>query len=297
MRKLKSLVFLLLLGCFLFTVPVFAADSSSTSQYQEVQKNLLTGEVTTFESMPITYDNFLATDSYIPADLQKSSRKIIGSDDRTQVTNTRQFPYTAVLQLKIKFPNSSDIYVGTGWMYGPGVAMTAGHCVYDKELGGWAERIEVYPARNGNEKPFGYYCPINLSTDKKYIESQDPDFDWGLMVFEANIGDFLGYFGADANTEDLFSRFLTLTGYPSEKNYQLWTMEGPVSKNGSLTFEYLIDTTGGQSGSPVYQYDASDDTSYRVRGIHVRGDNSIILPGNEAVRITSSLKAIMDKYR
>ena len=32
-------------------------------------------------------------------------------------------------EMEMKFPNSNDIYVGTAWMYGKRVAVTAGHCV------------------------------------------------------------------------------------------------------------------------------------------------------------------------
>src|SRR5207248_9320300 len=70
---------------------------------------------------------------------------IIGSDDRVLVTNNELYPWRCVCSLLIT-AQSGTMYLGTGWLVSPRVVLTAGHCVYMSDEGGWASQIEVIPA-------------------------------------------------------------------------------------------------------------------------------------------------------
>ena len=78
------------------------------------------------------------SEAFIPdgATMETELRQIIGDDNRTRVTNTTTFPNSAIGQMIITFPNNKQ-YVGTAWMEGNKVAVTAGHTVYSKADGGW----------------------------------------------------------------------------------------------------------------------------------------------------------------
>ena len=78
--------------------------------------------------------------------------------------------------------------------------------------------------------------------------------------------------------------------YPVEKNAQMWSMSGSIAASGTFKLSYYIDTTGGQSGSPVYK----NDGNYRCVGIHTNYNS---LGYNQAERIDESLFDIMNQYR
>ncbi|MET1138381.1 trypsin-like serine protease, partial [Bacillus subtilis] len=84
-----------------------------------------------------------------PAKAPYSIKSVIGSDDRTRVTNTTAYPYRAIVHI------SSSIGSCTGWMIGPKTVATAGHCIYDTSSGSFAGTATVSPGRNGTSYPYG----------------------------------------------------------------------------------------------------------------------------------------------
>mgnify|MGYP005864842437 FL=1 len=129
-----------------------------------------------------------------------------------------------------------------------------------------------------------------LHTDTKYVESENPNYDWGLLEFSSDIGSSTGYFGASWTTSSLVGTGIVVRGYPLEKNAQMWSMSGSIAASDTSKLSYYIDTTTGQSGSPVYK----NDGNYRCVGIHT---NYHSFGYNQAERIDKSLFDIMNKYR
>jgi len=78
----------------------------------------------------------------------------IGVDQRLPITNTMDIPWRRYCALRITFPSGAS-YRGTGFFIGPRAVATAGHCVYLRNQGGWARKIEVIPGNNGSKRPFG----------------------------------------------------------------------------------------------------------------------------------------------
>jgi V8-like Glu-specific endopeptidase len=75
-------------------------------------------------------------------------------------------------------------------------------------------------------------------------------------------------------------------------------MSGTVSSTFTYTFRYAVDTSIGQSGSPVYKY--SSTHGYQVVGIHTYGAKflgSIVFQNNFATRITSNLFDFFASFR
>ena len=94
---------------------------------------------------------------------------------------------------------------------------------------------------------------LTLHTDTKYVKSENSNYDWGLLEFTSNIGSQTGYFGASWTTDSLVGTWVVLRGYPAEKSACLWTMSGKIATSGTFKLGYYIDSTGGQSGSPIYK--------------------------------------------
>lgn len=226
--------------------------------------------------------------SQIPETNTNQSRSLIGDDNRTRITATTTYPYSAICHLLIHWKDGTTS-VGTAWMFWEDVAITAGHCVYSADNGGWAESIEVRPGANGSSSPYGVVYSTTIHTSTNWIEDSNWEYDYGVIELSDDIGNSTGWFGTSWTIWSLKGTDVTITGYPGEYYRQMWTMSGEITKSATRKVYYnAIDTTGGQSGSPIY------DADYYVVGIHAYSAGSY---GNSGTRITSSLFDFFHSFR
>lgn len=229
----------------------------------------------------------LETEPYFPENtLQPNS--VIGTDERTKVTSTTTYPNSAICHITIRWKDGASS-VGTAWMYYDNIAITAGHCVYSASHGGWASSIEVRPAANGSYSPYGTVYATKLHTATKYMDNANWEYDYGVIELSSDIGKSTGYFGTSWTILSLKNTQVTITGYPGEYYREMWTMGGKVTKSTTRKVYYSIDTTGGQSGSPVFKSDN------RVIAIHAYGTGSS--SENSATRITSGVFNFFKSFR
>lgn len=208
---------------------------------------------------------------------------IFGTDDRVRILDTHNYPWRAICSLQIQGPRGSGM--GTGWFIAPNLVVTAGHNIYNERLlGGWAETITVYPGRDGRYFPY----PQDATFDKQIISRQfrlprpwvdsrgrNPDFDYGGIVLEQDIGTETGWFSVSAETNDNIAGSIAhISGYPGDRKggggqYQLFHKEKVETSSITPTrFFYSVDTYSGQSGSPVWLETSSGRV---VIGIHTYG--------------------------
>jgi V8-like Glu-specific endopeptidase len=215
---------------------------------------------------------------------------VLGEDDRVLVTNNEAYPWRCICSLIITAQTGS-VYVGTGWLVSPRLVITAGHCVFLHDEGGWASQIEVIPGRNGTERPFGSAVSYDFRSVEQWQFDRDRDYDYGAILLpeDRRYGDQLGWFGFAAREDSQFSGItLNLSGYPGDGG-----KAGPERQQGTQWFNsravedvyekqisYEIDTYGGQSGSPVWEMTA-DGSRYGL-AIHTWGTSV----ANGATRIT-----------
>lgn len=217
---------------------------------------------------------------------------IIGSDDRIRITDTYAYPYSAICFIYIIFPDGAGCK-GTAWMYWSNIAVTAGHCVYDSSHGGWAESIEVIPGANGDSSPYGKAKAKTMHTTTLWTTTGLPAYDYAVIELDTNLGDLTGYFGAYYNTSSLTKSNITLTGYPGEYERQMWTMSGTVSATLTDLIQYSIDSTQGQSGSPVYWYSSSKG----YQAIAIDASYSPVTNVNYGTRITYAVFNFITSFR
>ncbi len=208
---------------------------------------------------------------------------IIGADNRVRVFATTSYPWRAICSLRITAQDNSR-WIGTGWLVAPRTVITAGHCVFMHDHGGWAKNIEVIPGLNDAARPYSAGQSANLRSVMGWTNSKNRDYDYGAIILPANFrpGDVTGYFGFGVKTDPyLMSSVLNLSGYPGDKggNQQWFMALRPKSVSGRV-IKYDIDTFGGQSGAPVWVKVGSVRTCV---GIHTNGD----LSGNSATRIVT----------
>lgn len=223
-----------------------------------------------------------AVDEAVIAETVAVMETIIGTDDRIRITNTTREPWRWYCALRIYFPSGAQ-YRGTGFFIGHRAVATAGHCVYMKNQGGWARRIEVIPGCNGLQHPFNSAVATEFRSTRGYVQDSLPECDYGCIFLPTGSfgGMSLGSFGAAAfDAQTLLAQGAVLAGYPGDKPFaELWGMAARIKTITSKTLIYDIDTMGGQSGAPVYIKRAG--VRYVV-GIHNYGAGS----GNSATRVT-----------
>jgi V8-like Glu-specific endopeptidase len=232
--------------------------------------------------------------------------------DRVRVTDTEAYPYCCICHLRSTFPTPQSKFLfalGTGWVIGKRTLITAGHCVYvfsDRKFGlsrVWAARVEVIPGRNGEAKPFGSFAVKtgSLRTTKGWRDQGAEAADYAAIILDEDLPTNFGRFGFGAHTDlELTGLSATIAGYPGElKKLPLaGTMWGdstpPLLSPERLRLRHRIDTTRGQSGSPVFYVRPSQGDAVAV-GIHnygVQRDNV-----NRATRVTAQVKENLRAWR
>lgn len=257
---------------------------------------------------------------YIPKDItttndnSASAYAIIGpTDDRRLVTDTTQYPYSAIAYIYVEWPNNTRT-MASGFMINYNKAMTSAHVVYDNERGGLAKKVQVIPGKNG---PFIWNSPYHSAYTKNiYYPTEYPSLDpttenavkndWAVLKLDSSIGNDCGWLNLQSGgitigeTGDDFS----ISGYPvhespnnnfddfktddllnHRKEYQ-YCARGKILSANLKYFTHNIDALKGQSGSPIYFISSRDNLAHVV-GIYYgcQVDNSI----NYGVRITSTI--------
>jgi V8-like Glu-specific endopeptidase len=227
-------------------------------------------------------------------------------DDRTQVTDTTVEPFPWICSLSITTPpgpSGTGGFVGTGFLIGPRTIVTAGHCVFsdpweDEDRGlrygrGWAASIHVRAGRNGSTSVAEADAVHVFSVDE-WTRSQREEFDFGAILLNKPLGDDLGFFGFGAPSDtELKAMNVNVAGYPGERSSELWMHANRIVDVSATQLIYKVDTTGGQSGSPVIHWDGRND--YLVVGIHNRGSKQQQL--NFASRITPTVFAKLTEWK
>lgn len=233
---------------------------------------------------------------------------VIGVDERERITDTDQFPWRMICALRMRGPQGTGA-IGTGWFIGPRTVITAGHCVFSQTFfGGWAASVEVIPGLNRRQngtliKPFGSATTTRMSVLKQWADGDDkePDFDVGCIHLDEPLGDLTGWFGFAALTPDELQGFLVnISGYPSDRG---GGDEQHFSRNrilhvGERRVFYDVDTSGGQSGAPVWIQE-DDDPPVAV-AVHAYGigatPTSLGLKANSAPGIRQELFDIFEGW-
>lgn len=206
---------------------------------------------------------------------------VIAKDDRIRVDATAEPPFSWVCDLSITARNGTR-WLGTGWLASPRLVITAGHCVYMHNAGGWAQQVRVSPGRNAGDDDPSFESTTVMSV-AGWVRDRDDDCDYGAIILPAT-ANALGWFGYSVRSDTALDNDLAnVVGYPSDKPAgTMWGNVHRLSTPEPAQLLYLNDTYGGMSGAPVIEWDGTD---YSVLGIHNYGD----LSGNRATRITAEV--------
>lgn len=226
----------------------------------------------------------------LPTRDETMPRSIIGNDNRYKVTKTSEKPYRYVAYLLMSYDDGN--YRGTGFISGNGVVTTCGHNIYDPDIGEWANKVTVILQREGSSYPYGSTTKTKLRSNTGWTRKGNTEDDWGLIETADDLSDYVGYCGIKNPNTDIAGKIAEIPGYPKQvqdetNSYDMWTDAGDIIKqNSDDEVYYDIDTSGGNSGSPVF----IDDVY--VAAVHAYGGSS-----NHGARVKGLLYDLMKEYR
>ena len=208
-------------------------------------------------------------------------RSVQPPDDRVQITDTLDFPFSAVGRLGVGC---------SGAMIGPFHFLTAGHCVTSGSGFRPLSQLRVTLGQDGEDRPFGVAEPTLVRTYDSWRLSGDWEDDWALITLDRSVGEFAGNFGYRFynGTNALAGKDVTILQYPGDKPFGTqWSAQGQVgySTAGKVFYNGTLDTAGGSSGSSVWEMTDADDVPM-VLGVHGYGGAGSGGGFNSASRIT-----------
>jgi glutamyl endopeptidase len=234
-------------------------------------------------------------DGKISPDQGQSIDGVIGDDNRVRVEATTEFPWRAIADIDVYFPENT--VTCTGFFIGPHTVATAGHCIFNSNEGGWATSVKIMPGRNSFSTPFGSQTVStnNLRAPTQWVDSNNPEYDYGAIILTNDtIGKQVGWYKYESLTDDeLLGQLINVSGYPGDKPdpacmilpaCQLWRDTDPITAVRSRIINYAADTYSGQSGSPVWFFDGY----WKAVGIHTRsfGDSTCDPENNCGTRMS-----------
>jgi len=201
-----------------------------------------------------------------------SPESVCGEDDRVHISKTSSVPWRMICQLIVTRADGRKSRC-TGWFISPRTIMTAGHCVYSHSGKiGWAQSIEVIPGMDARSRPFGSATGTKFFSVEGWTKSRKPTHDYGCIVLPESspLGSKTGWFGfARLSDNSMKNLLVNNSGYPGDMKFGTqWFNAGRVGEVTDKRFEYMLDSAGGQSGSPTWR---SSQGKRHVIGIHAYG--------------------------
>lgn len=181
-----------------------------------------------------------------------SPRLILGEDGRVPVSTEEleKFPNKAITFLEVTFPNGRKIS-GSGSLISKDTVVTAGHVVFNSSNGGWAKNVKVYAGYDGKNATHYAESTKILSLENWTNLKNNSGYDIAAIKLDKDLGEETGWFDSgDASLHDP----VTVTGFPGDKQKTMWSHSSSITEIQKNALLYTADTTGGNSGSPVYNH-------------------------------------------
>lgn len=236
---------------------------------------------------------------YIPSQLATTDDLLqtfsIYPGDSLDDANENIFPYSTIVRVASEKDSDGDGVkddyrgFGSGYIIGPNVVATAGHCVWSGNSG-WVEDIKLLTRVNDDNYNQSFdikeiICPT------QYIKTCSGEYDWAIIIVDGNIGENNGWLGFGMSN-NLVGKGVTVAGYTGaygDKYGKLYKKEGNIADVSRKKVFYNLSTISGQSGGPVF------DADYIAWAVHTSGYG--VSAYNSGTRIDAGLFSLLKKKR
>lgn len=149
------------------------------------------------------------------------------------------------------------------------LVMTAGHCVVDRDLGGWYSNWQFVPRYRNGSRPFGTWTARLLTSRNAWINNRDSNQDMGIAIMNNNasnqtIVSVVGGNGLRWNWG--YEVSVTILGYPAEGSFTgevQYYCQGTTWNGHQQQVRAWCNMTGGSSGGPwLQEYNSSNGLGY-----------------------------------
>lgn len=229
--------------------------------------NKYSSETNTITQEDYYYNNIVNTveNGYIPNNLSMyeegiSTYGLLPGGSLSSVSSLT-YPYSAVVTFKTV--GSLEGY-GSGFVIGPNVVLTAGHCIVNENgIVNNMRAVSQFGTQYSRE-----YTIKEIYYSAKYINNNivNKNYDWAIVIVNGDIGSEIGWYGYEV-TNSLLSTNITVAGYTKYdgSGWSLFKDNGTVMSITDYRIRYNANTIGGESGGPVF------DINNIVQAVHTHG--------------------------
>lgn len=210
---------------------------------------------------------------------------IFGKDDRRTVDEFDNPFWRPFCLLQFSFPGRDASFIGTGILIGPRHILTAAHNLYSLEARtGVSSATAMVGFKDGWASAQASVTNWKIHSEYPNQRANDPAryrYDFGVARVDSTaLYDWAGAAWPIApmtpmSNGALSKSRLLIAGYPAAgeiADTRLKWSYGAAKSGGidDTLFTYQIDTTGGQSGAPVFHLE-TETSPPLIAGIHVSG--------------------------
>jgi len=182
-------------------------------------------------------------------------------DMRYKVHYLKEWPYSNIGIIKTPY------IVGTGILISSNIVITCAHIIYHTTI---PSKIQFFSPLNPSKLDFfkakNYFIPRNFKID----DPQPNPNDWALIYLEKDPSlEKMKPLKMKIFDDERIKYPISLIGYPGDKRGDMYETCGEIYECFKDHFSYKLDTTTGQSGSPLL---ARIEGNIYLIGIHQSSD-------------------------
>ena len=224
---------------------------------------------------------------------QQTGGSVIGGTDERTRANTNAFPHglIAYFSFDTSAPNGNPAAArATGFLAGPYMALTNGHVVWDDIRRQFSRNLVIAPGQSdasggGVSRPFGTRTAVRLATNPGWVETAKIQYDYGAAFFDIPFSGISTFMPLAFDVSPAVGSQVRVAGYPGtvkgSTTQGQWVASDKIVAVQSRLLRYKVDTSPGNSGSPVWQVLGGGQV--RTIAIHSTGDTTN--NGNSGARL------------
>ena len=183
---------------------------------------------------------------------------------------SEQYPFNTIARLFVENDSGSLSGYGTGFVVSPHCALTNGHCLYKRDEGRYfIKDIHIMPGACRNDaggylNAFGTREALRKRTNNKYADTSYTPVqavDYGALQFVCPFNELTTFMPLCFEYD---SEWAHMSGYATEdtpdasENRNQWVAYGDVYRTEDRWMRSDARSTGGASGSPVWNWMANE---------------------------------------